>query len=304
PGEEPAEFEAERQGWIDDWNPRSHTRAVLVERAAAASWRLRRCVRAETARLTAAAEGPARPIADTTATVAEAMTHFTDDPGLLRRHPAGLDHLSCMLDGLLEKLGKLGKLGAWRSGVYYNALKGLLGYPAALPHQEVADRAYRRALDDAVGLLAYHVRAGGAPAEREAQGMLDRLRPAVERLRDRLLRAEATPARASGVAAVDASPEGRLLHRYEMAHDRSLRATIKQLIALAKSGADLAEPEAVEEKAVAAAATDAPTEADPAGAPAADRPTEANFGGLPITSGEADRVAGAGVGPSRRAAAA
>ena len=42
PGEDPAEFAAELEGWSDDWKPQSHTRAVLVERAAAASWRLRR----------------------------------------------------------------------------------------------------------------------------------------------------------------------------------------------------------------------------------------------------------------------
>src|SRR5438270_14079394 len=51
PGEDPQAFEAERQAWADDWQPRSHTRAVLVERAAVASWRLRRCVRIEAARL-------------------------------------------------------------------------------------------------------------------------------------------------------------------------------------------------------------------------------------------------------------
>ena len=59
PGEDPAEFEAERQGWIDDWRPRSHTRAVLVERAAVASCRLRRAVRVEASRLRELADGAA-----------------------------------------------------------------------------------------------------------------------------------------------------------------------------------------------------------------------------------------------------
>ncbi len=49
PGEDPLAFEAERQGWIQDWKPISHTRAILVERAAVASWRLRRAVKAEAA---------------------------------------------------------------------------------------------------------------------------------------------------------------------------------------------------------------------------------------------------------------
>lgn len=52
PGEDQRTFEAERLGWIEDWKPQSQTKMALVERAVAQSWRLRRCVRAETARLT------------------------------------------------------------------------------------------------------------------------------------------------------------------------------------------------------------------------------------------------------------
>ena len=45
-------------------------------------------------------------------------------------------------------------------------------------------------------------------------------------------------------AAADTSKEAQLMHRYEMAHERSLRSAIRQLLALAKSGADLPdEPE-------------------------------------------------------------
>jgi hypothetical protein len=104
--------------------------------------------------------------------------------------------------------------------------------------------------------------------------------------------------------AVDASPEGRLLHRYEMALDRSLRATIKELRMLEKSGADLAESEPVEGSKVAPVAADAPTEANPAPPAKPPAPTEANSGGLPITSSEAERVGWADPGPSPRAAAA
>src|SRR5205807_3400512 len=39
PGEDPAEFEAEVRAWFDDYDPQSHTRAVLCRRAAEASWR-------------------------------------------------------------------------------------------------------------------------------------------------------------------------------------------------------------------------------------------------------------------------
>src|SRR5206468_6111105 len=50
--------------------------------------------------------------------------------------------------------------------------------------------------------------------------------------------------RAMAAAACDTSKEAQLMHRYEMAHERSLRAAIRQLLELHKSGADLAGAEA------------------------------------------------------------
>jgi hypothetical protein len=51
--------------------------------------------------------------------------------------------------------------------------------------------------------------------------------------------------RAVAAAYADGTEEGKLRHRYEMAIDRSLRATIQQLIMLEKSGADLGGDEEV-----------------------------------------------------------
>ena len=64
--------------------------------------------------------------------------------------------------------------------------------------------------------------------------------------------------RAVAAAYCDGSEEGKLRHRYEMAIDRSLRATIGQLMMLEKSGADLAG--ALEEAGSAAAAEPATAE--------------------------------------------
>ena len=49
--------------------------------------------------------------------------------------------------------------------------------------------------------------------------------------------------RAMEAATADTSHELRLVHRYEMDHERSLRWALRQLMALEKSGADLREPE-------------------------------------------------------------
>src|SRR5947199_2589609 len=50
PGEDPAAFDAELEGWRDDWRPTTHTAFALCERAAAANWKLRRATRVEGAR--------------------------------------------------------------------------------------------------------------------------------------------------------------------------------------------------------------------------------------------------------------
>ena len=51
PNEDVEAYRALIQGWIDDLQPSDTAEFALVERAAIADWRLKRCVRAETARL-------------------------------------------------------------------------------------------------------------------------------------------------------------------------------------------------------------------------------------------------------------
>src|SRR5579871_3617724 len=56
PGEDPAEFDAERRGWHGDWGPLTHTRAVLVELAAVATVQFRRAIRSASAHYARLAE--------------------------------------------------------------------------------------------------------------------------------------------------------------------------------------------------------------------------------------------------------
>ena len=53
PNEDPEVFQAVVDGWIDALQPADAAESALVERAAMADWRLKRCVRAERARLAA-----------------------------------------------------------------------------------------------------------------------------------------------------------------------------------------------------------------------------------------------------------
>lgn len=51
PTEDPAAFQAHLDAWFDDWQPPTMARAQLVEDAAVAAWRKKRCVRVESQRL-------------------------------------------------------------------------------------------------------------------------------------------------------------------------------------------------------------------------------------------------------------
>jgi hypothetical protein len=259
PGEDPAAFEAERQAWLDDWNPVSHTRAVLVERAAVASWRLRRSVRAEAAFLAERADAAGYAFdAERFARGERALARAADDPGaamtLLEMDAAGLDRLlaSC---GELERALGAGPAG-WDQPHYHIRLMLMTGcrldenpsYAGAVPRASAGllaanDAAFaaKPCFDYGFGVVVFPL----PEAEREAA--VESLRRAVaeqvERLRE-LRRRAPEPAdlrrRAVAAAYCDGSEEGKLRHRYEMAIDRGLRATIGQLVALEKSGADLA----------------------------------------------------------------
>jgi hypothetical protein len=259
PGEDPLAFEAERQAWINDWKPASHTRAVLVERAAIASWRLRRSVRAEAAFLAERADTAAYAFdSGRFGRVERALARADVDPvaavTLLELDAHGLDRLiaSC---GELERALGAGPSG-WDKPNYHMRLMLLTGRrldedphhaggvtraSACLLAANDAEFAARPCFDYGFGVVVFPL------PEAERGAAVETLRRAVaeqvERLRE-LRRRVPEPAdlrrRAVAAAYADGTEEGKLRHRYEMAIDRGLRATIGQLMALEKSGADLA----------------------------------------------------------------
>ncbi len=249
PGEDPAEFEAERQAWIDDWRPKSHTRAVLVERAAVASWRLRRAVRSEAATRSRAADDAAFAFdAELRERVERAVDRFEDDPkaalSLLESTAAGIDRLLGAwgeLDAALES-----GPAAWCQERYHARLMLLLGHPRvgglyeAGPLPQASARLLRSYAPGAKPLPAGEAEGSVARLRRLAAGAMDRLRE----LRRHAPNPSADRRRAMEAASADTSKEAQLRHRYEMAHEQSLRSSIRGLLALEKSGADLPdEPE-------------------------------------------------------------
>ena len=242
PGEDPAEFEADRAAFFDEWRPPSRTRALLVERLAATAWRLHRAVHAEAAHARAAADRAGRDFDDDQrARVDRDAARFDHDPmaalTLLESHAAGIDRMVRSWRGLAEWTGR-GPSG-WDRPEYHARLMILLG------RRTDADPALAGPLAVASARMVDGER-GGAEAVATVAGLRRLAAANLRRLRA-LRRQAVDPAeqRALAVAAASAvtTKGAELHHRYEMAHDRVLRGTIKQLMDLARSGADLADPD-------------------------------------------------------------
>ncbi len=135
PGEDPAEVQAEFDGWRGDWQPLTHTRAVLVDLAAVATWRLRRSIRAGSAVRSRLADDAGRAFdSERLAAVERAIDRFDDDPGaalsLLGSTALGIDRLLTSwgeLDASLED----GPAG-WDQR-FHLRLMILLGHPHGTP---------------------------------------------------------------------------------------------------------------------------------------------------------------------------
>ncbi len=322
PGESAAEFQAELQGWADDWKPAGHTAAVLVERAAVASWRLRRCVRAEADLILELAAEKARDErrgggddhdVDGRIELAEEMLHHEPAEAVreLKSFPEGVDRLIAEWGELDEALDD--GTEAWED-YHHGCVMRMLGRGSgddpAGARPVAADSARLAAANDR------RIKEEGRDAllpEPEASQMVARLRLGIARerrdlraLRESLAapapRAEAAP----GVKFAGVSPELMLMHRYEMGIERQLRATIKDLVALKKAGpsagsAGEIETEPVDTKDVKKKSAEraaepgpsplaAPTEPEPGAAPGRRRGADRGRGDRIRTAEPPDRA--------------
>jgi hypothetical protein len=232
PGESEEAFEAERQGWIDDWRPMTHTRAVLVERATVASWKLRRASRVEATRLYEIAADVAHDFDTERRVLVESALHnLPRDPAFslsrLRSDVAGLD---CLI-GLWDDLARAVEAGWTSRQDHHDRLLNLLGHKTGSdPGGPEADAslALLRGPDPAAAATLRAVCAGRLAEVREERSKYCDLPLFRRRLIDQ--------------AIAPTSKEAQLLHRYEREHEKALHAAIRGLQALEKSGADLPEP--------------------------------------------------------------
>ncbi len=269
PGESHDEFDTWRDAWFGDWRPMTHTRAVLVERAAVASWKLQRATRSEAARLYDVAADVAHEFDRGCREVVDGALHLLprDPVAALARFRSQTSGLDCLI-GLWDELARAVESGWTSRPDHHDRLLNLLGHPSGSDPKDLeAARASLALLrgdgPEAAGAAAV-IR--GLCAERSAELRRERSAywdPAA--YRRHLIDAAVAPT----------SKEAQLMHRYEMAHEKSLHAAIRQLVALEKSGADLHDEPAPESPAAPEPAPEAV--AAPPGPDDSDTNTESSM---------------------------
>jgi len=260
PTESATAFDAHITAWMGDWQPPTETRRFLVERAAVAAWRLGRCVRAESERLTrrvnqAMVAWDAGEDADLDAAVAL----LADDPAsalaTLGSTRLGINRLIGLWNAVVEAVDFP---DAWADlDDHHGVLVNLLG--STIDDDDEATRDLATASwrlivrndpeivrdEDAVPLGDDEVNA--------ARSLI--VTTAIEHLAALQARWAATRpvtaerGRYAEMVAFEPRPEDAPFQRYEARHDREARAAIGLLLKLDKSDADLGGLESIEAEA-------------------------------------------------------
>jgi hypothetical protein len=278
PNEDPAEFEAMRDGFFEDWKPPTETRRVLVERVAAGAWRLRRCVKLERDRI---AEQVQEAVA---AYDARVKARMDEGVRLLPIQPARAieifhaEHAGVF--GLTRLWKALGLVAAdpkaWNEPFHHIRLLNLYGQPGDAdansadlgPAAMLSWRLFvwnRPELGDCDEPIANDTEAAEVAEDLAAiiAWKVGKLEIDLTQFPDpQLVREQIADA-----ASFDVSREGIALQRYEGQLDRAFRSNLNQLIKLTQTGIDLTED--------APSPTDAPNKpTEPVVAHAPNKPTE------------------------------
>jgi hypothetical protein len=248
PTEDPAEFDAHVAEYLDEWKPPTITRMDLVEHLAATAWRLNRCVRIETARLSERSlvvlekwDHAEEEMID--AAVKELRSGPTAPLRWLKQTRPGVDRLIELSEQLIDDLtGPGGWLDYERHHV---RLLNLQGFTPDDPRAtEYADVSWRLLLTDRPDL------AGPNSPPPFPPEVADQIRASIQRilasnivlfrdLREQLPDASGARIRRAELAAFEFDPQDVALQRYEGRLDREYRSTLNQLMSLTKSGIDL-----------------------------------------------------------------
>jgi hypothetical protein len=252
PGEDPAAFEAFRTALHDEWNPPTRTRALLVDRLVVESWKLERATKADAAwRRQSAEERISAFDAERHRRVDRALDRIGHEPAAalhdLQVHAAGVDRLVVAWAELGEALAS-GPAG-WDRPFLHDRLMLLHGRMTQADPATIGEAGRASAkLVAANGPGGRRLPAEQAEAAVAAiRGVVDRELARLRELRTQLRDPADDRAQMAAAALSDDTAGAQLRTRYEMALVRSVRSTIKQLMELHRTGADLDQPEPVAE---------------------------------------------------------
>jgi hypothetical protein len=248
PTEDPSAFDAHLAAFVADWQPTTATRLHLVKRAAVATWRLDRCVRVETSRLSKRANAAIHEWEQRKAVaINRAIDRLPLDPARavheLKSSREGVARLVELWRGLEAAVSVP---GGWNHVIDHHQMYFLLQGLLPLDGGEVNENLLRFLLvarpdlvedaglepfnDHLAESTAYHL---GLSIGAQIDRLIDLFHtlPDDSEARDRHAELEAFAPQ----------PEDAALLRYEAQFDREFRASINQLARLSKTGDDLIE---------------------------------------------------------------
>jgi hypothetical protein len=155
PGEDAAAYEELRQGMHDSWKPANEPELVLVDQIAAASWRLMRALRVETAVLEKLAEGSDNP----DAAIAAALLERPKDVARIQRY------VTSAQNAFYKAMAELTRLQKARQAAEHEAAL-MESYVAAAP----TPRNYvsQEAASPAIGFVSHDAKLPGNQQQRAA----------------------------------------------------------------------------------------------------------------------------------------
>jgi hypothetical protein len=313
PTEDAGAFKEHMEAWVADWDPPSMARRDLVERAAVASWRIKRCIRLEGARMSERVEKALEEWDRGEREGVEAeVARLEDDPAgaveALTASGAGVDRL-------IDAWDASGPEGWSDYKEHHFRLIWLCGHQAG--DREAAD------LKDLSWGLILRNRPEDAEdgdpeplSDADAEAACDAIRALAAGKADELGRLRAAmPAvnprrkRHAELRAYEPRPEDATMFRYEAEQNRVFQKSLDGLIRLAKSGADVAEEAApIEPNAAEAVAPNEPNaaevESSGQGAQQTVAPNEPNRPGRVIPVDRIVMAPNGGGGPALRMPAA
>jgi hypothetical protein len=249
PTEDPQAFKEHLEAWVEDWQPPSMARRHLVDQAAVASWRIKRCIRLEATRITVRVEEAYKVWDKSVAKQVEAeIERLEEDPaGVLdkmRSTRPGVDRLILAWSEIGDAASEP---GGWFDPDVHERLIHLhgvrLGDPVASELRTLSMRLLLRNME-------------GPPAkgplkpfdDDEAEDACDTIREIaasqadeLEQLRKTLPPIEVKRNRYAEIEAYAPRPEDARLMRYEGQQNRVFKTSIDQLMKLSTTNADVAE---------------------------------------------------------------